>query len=144
MTSLCRAAALGVLGAVCSLSGCIASNVVADQDRRVVDPVGTLRFAPATQRQIPGLFESVEIRGAAAASLWKVYYLFEDTGRYAAAALVATEQGMKFQVLDGTWRLEPEGLVLDDTEPSPVDVAPDHLRLRSARGVVVLRRSVLR
>jgi hypothetical protein len=127
-----------------SMTGCIASNVVAVADRTVVNDVDELQWRPVTSTDVPGLFESVEIRGKAAGSLRKVYYLFEENGHYAASALVAGDDGMKFQVVDGSWQLTAEGLVLDDSAATPVEIADDHMRLRSESGVVVLRRSVVR
>lgn len=123
--------------------GCIASNVVATQDRMVAATVAELAFAPAPGLRPEGLYESIEITGEAAVSLRKVYYLFLADGTYTAAALVDDAHGGAFQTLTGTWSSGPDGLVLDGAEPVPLEQAPRHLRLSAPTGTVVLRQGEL-
>jgi hypothetical protein len=124
-------------------TGCIASNVVADQDRAVRTPVDELEWRQVTAGDVLGLFESVDVTGAAADSLWKIWYFFEEGGQYTAAALVATADGMRFQVTEGVWELSETGIALDGNPPTPISASTDHLRLQAPNGLVVLRRSVL-
>ncbi|MBX3463460.1 MAG: hypothetical protein KF830_09830 [Planctomycetes bacterium] len=138
------AVALAAAAVAVGLSGCIASNVVATQDRMVTAAVAELAFAPAPGLRPEGLYESVEITGDAAVSLRKVYYLFLGDGTYTAAALVDDAHGGAFQILTGTWASGPEGLVLDGAEAVPLEQAPRHLRLSAPNGTVVLRQGELR
>ena len=126
-----------------SLTGCIASNVVAKEDRQVAAPLQELAFAPAPGLQFDGLYESVDVTGDAAVSLRRVFYLFRPDGSYTAAALVEGPDGASFQTLDGTWSSDDRGLSLDGGEPVPLDRAGDHVRLSAPNGAVVLRRSAL-
>lgn len=119
--------------------GCIPSNVVAPEQRMVVDDLSALAFEPAPGMQLDGLYTSVDIRGAAAASLRKVYYLFGADGTYTAAALTEAGGVFAFQTLDGTWRSAPEGLVLDDAEPVRLERADGHVRIATGDGALVLR-----
>jgi hypothetical protein len=125
------------------LAGCYASNVVAVRDRTVVDDVTALAWRPAQADDVPGLYESVAVQGDAAFALRRVYYWFSSDGRYAGAALIAADTGMAFQTLAGTWRLGPEGFVLDAAAPAQLLAAPEHLRIDAGNGVLVLRRSRL-
>ena len=67
--------------------------------------------------------------------------LFEDSGRYTAAALVAGDEGLRFQVLDGTWVLTAAGLSLDGADAVNASEAGDHIRIEAPTGEVVLRRA---
>ena len=129
--------------------GCIASNVVAEQDRMVAAEAGPLAWQPATELALSGYYESVDVRGEVAASLRRVYYHFrpsdedpdgENTGRYAGAALIANGDALEFQTLNGRWHNGPDGLVLDDNAPVVLEQAADHLRITAPNGVLVLRR----
>ena len=133
-----------LLGAALLLPGCYASNVVARTDRVVADEAVPADWAPAAAGDLDGLFESVLVRGEAALALRWVCYWFGRDGRYAGAALVDGDDGMAFQTLNGRWTLTPRGLVLDAAEPAPLQAAGRHLRLVSATGELVLRRSDLR
>ena len=124
----------------CLLCSCIASNVVASQDREVALDPQRLVWRPAEAAAVPGLFESVQIAGAAAGSLWKVYYLFEVSGRYTAAALLAGKEGLSFKTVDGRWTLQDSNLILDAGEPAPLLTATDHLRLGETTDFLILRR----
>lgn len=122
-------------------AGCYVSSVVAEQDRAVAVDRADLEWRPGLAADVQGLFESVAIEGDAAFTLRRIWYWFAPEGRYAGAALVESEDGMSFQTVNGTWRLLPEGLVLDDVAPARLQAAPMHLRIETATGVLVLRRA---
>jgi hypothetical protein len=136
----------GAVLVACGLlwSGCIASNVLDPRAREVAVAEAELAFAPAGDVVLDGLYESIDLRGEAAVSLRKIYYLFVADGTYTAAALAEVDGVRSFQTLSGRWRLEPRGLVLDDGAPVLLELAPDHLRLSAPTGVVVLARRSLR
>lgn len=123
--------------------GCIASNVVARNERLVVPTVAELQFSPAPSLPLAGLYESVEITGDAAAALRKVYYLFAADGYYTAAALTEQDGKPGFQTLNGAWTTSAAGLSLDGAEPVLLEQAPDHLRITAPTGVLVLRRGTV-
>jgi hypothetical protein len=124
-------------------AGCIASNVVAPEQRFVVADTAELAFAPATPGALQGFYGSVDIRGDAATALRRIYYLFAADGTYTGAALADVGEHAQFQTLSGTWTLDERGLALDGGEPVPCAVAGEHVRLTAPNGVVVLRREVL-
>lgn len=124
-------------------AGCIASNVVAHDDRMVAAAVADLQFTAATAGPAEGLYESVEITGDAAVSLRRVYYVFFADGTYTAAALTEADGRSAFQTLTGTWAFSTAGLSLDGAEPVRFETAPDHLRITAPNGALVLRRSRL-
>jgi hypothetical protein len=131
-------------GALALAASC-ASTVIAPSDRAVVVESAELDLQPwAGAVDLPGLYESIDIRGEASSQFWKIYYLFEGGGRYAAAALVTAALGLEFQTQNGTWAASPNGLTLDGDTAIDVTVAPGHLRLGSPGGTVVLRAVVLR
>ena len=134
-----RLLSLGLVAAVSTWPGCIASNVVATADRLVAQSVKELAFVPAPGLPLAGLYESVEISGDAAVSLRKVWYLFLADGTYTAAALTETSTGPSFQTLNGTWTSTDAGLTLDAAEPVPIEQAPGHVRITAKNGVLVLR-----
>lgn len=127
-----------------ALPSCIASNVVAVEDRAVVQASETLDWSadPTAELAGGGLFESVRIEGDAAAQLRKIYYLLEAGGRYTAAALMAGDDGVSvFQTLTGTWNLRDRALILDDAEPVALRGAVGgFVQLQTPAGSVVLRR----
>ncbi|MEO6595913.1 MAG: hypothetical protein ABIP94_14265 [Planctomycetota bacterium] len=123
--------------------GCIASNVVATQDRAVVCDAADLAFEPVGSVVLEGLYESIDIRGEAAVSLRKVYYLFAADGTYTAAALTEVDGVPSFQTLNGVWDSTSAGLALDGRAPVLLERAPEHLRLTAPKGVLVLRRGTL-
>ncbi len=129
--------------AACLWSGCIASNVVASEDRSVQQPIAALPFAAAPTLVLDGLYESIAITGDAALSLRRIYYLFRPDGTFTAAALVDGETGAGFQTLSGTWVNGDAGLSLDGAEPVRLEQADAHLRITAPNGAVVLRRSAL-
>jgi hypothetical protein len=130
--------------AIAMAGGCIASNVLAHEQRMVAAPVADLQFSPSHQPMPAGLYESVEITGDVALALRKVYYVFETDGTYTAAALVEAEGRSAFQTLNGTWALTADGLVLDEAAPVHLELAPDHVRIAAPNGTLVLHREDLR
>lgn len=136
------AAGLLLLGLL-PFAGCIASNVVAAEDRLVARPIADLPFVAAPGLRLDGLYESVEITGEAAVALRKIYYLFGPDGSYTGAALSDVDGSPSFQTLNGTWTSDAAGLSLDGGEPVQLEQAPDHLRITAKNGVVVLRRGTL-
>jgi len=137
-----RTAGLAAL-LVAMVTGCVPSNIVAVEDRMVIEtPVIDQPWEPANRSDLVGLFESLEIHGEAAAALWKVYYHFSADGGYSGAALVAGDDGVRFQVLSGTWTFTEDGRVDlgDGSEPLQARVSGGFLQLESAAGTVVFRR----
>ena len=133
-----RATALAVLAAPL-LAGCIASNVVAREDRATAPPRAELALEAGPPERLEGLWESVEIRGEAAAHLARILYLFEARGRYTAAALVLGPEGATFQTLEGTWSVRETRLVLDDAEPVELRHGQGHVLIDAPTGSVLLR-----
>jgi len=129
--------------ALATFGGCIASNVVAENDRLVARAAAELPFAPAPNLVLDGLFDSTEITGDAAVSLRRIWYLFSPDGSYTAAALTDVDGKLAFQTLNGTWTNGPAGLSLDGAEPVLLESAPDHLRITAKTGVVVLRKGAM-
>ena len=132
-----------VAAAVLSLPGCIASNVVAPEQRFVVTDTTELKFTAAPGLLLDGLFESVEITGDAALSLRKVYYLFAADGTYTAAALAEVDGKAAFQTLQGTWNSTAAGLSLDGADPVQLEQAQNHVRITAPTGALVLRKGSL-
>jgi hypothetical protein len=139
----CAAGAAVALAAAGSLGGCIASNVVAAEDRLVATAPADLQWVAAPGRALEGLYESVEIRGDAAVSLRRVYYLFGPENAYTAAALIEADGASAFQAHSGTWQWVDGKLALDDQPPVLLEHAEEHLRLTTPTWVLVLRRSRL-
>jgi hypothetical protein len=132
--------------ALSTLSACMASNVVAVEDRTVVTAVDQVIWQPATAEDVPGLFASESIEGPAAAALLKIYYLFQPDGTFTAAALVQSGAQSEFQVLSGTWTFADGELLLgEDAAPAALEAADGELlRMSGEEGAVVLRKDVLR
>ena len=124
-------------------TGCIASNVVAKEQRLVTTDSTQLPWVPATVATLDGLYESVDIRGDAAVSLRRIWYVFTVGGSYTGAALADADGQLAFQTLSGSWSLAPGGLVLDGQEAVPCDAAEGHLRLSAPTGVVILKKVTL-
>jgi len=133
---------LALLASVLPL-GCIASNVVAPEQRMVAADPLQLPWGPVDASALAGLWESVDVQGDAAASLRRIWYVFADGGRYTGAALAEVDGVLAFQTLSGTWSLAAAGLVLDGADAVPCAMAPDHLRLSAPGGIVVLKRGTL-
>lgn len=131
-----------LLASCVALGGCYASNVVAATDRAVAaDAVmDAVAWQPATKDQLVGFHESRSIEGDAALSLRKVYYVFLADGRYTGAALVEGDEGLGFQTLGGTWRLDQAGLSLDGGEPARCEAGGAFLRIQVASGAIVMKR----
>ncbi len=128
------------------LTGClIPSNVIAPEQRKVVEPTVTVPMVGAKAEDFDGLFESTAITGQAAASLRKVYYWFGRDGQYTGAALVQAGAFPAFQVLSGRWSLRGSEVLLragseDDGDPAQAEAAPGWLRFTGSEGVVTLRK----
>lgn len=139
---IARRAVVLAAGAVLPI-GCIASNVVAPEQRMVVADPAQLPWAPADAAALDGLFASIDIRGDAAVSLRRIWYVFAPGGSYTGAALAETDGALAFQTLSGTWSLADGGLVLDGAPAVVCEKAAGHLRLCAPNGTVVLRKEAL-
>ncbi|MFO0931817.1 MAG: hypothetical protein U1E39_03810 [Planctomycetota bacterium] len=141
MSARARRAAVGLLAA---LAGCAGSSRL-DAAHRAADAAEpAVAWADARREDLVGYFESERVSGDAAASLRRVYYVFEADGSYTGAALVTDGAHSTFQVLAGHWTLRGTTLSLgDDAAPARVFSAPDRLRLDSEGGSVVLHRGKL-
>ncbi len=122
-----------------NLCSCIASNVVAEDQRLVARDLTALPFVPADASAFTGLYESIDIRGDAAVALRKIYYVFDTAGSYTGAALAESDGQLSFQTLNGNWTIGPEGLVLDGGAAVQAEMAAQHLRLSTPAGSVVLK-----
>ena len=128
--------ALGLVPCV----ACITPSVVGEEDRAVVLDAADTAWVAATPADLPGTYVSVELTGPLAAALRMVVYLFQADGTYTGAGLVDGAPS-RFQVIDGTWAMEADTLLLDGGAPATVEVAEDgSLRLTGDEGRVVLRR----
>ncbi len=128
-----------------ALSACIPSNVVAADDRAVTSTTADLAWTDPVPPKLTGLYESVSIRGDAAAAMQKAYYWFAADGTFTGAALVLgggdSANTPQFQTLGGTYRIAQDQLWLgEDSEPATLRAAHGHVRLTSAEGDLVLRR----
>lgn len=137
-----RGPVAAVAGALLFAS-CIASNVVAEKDRMVAQPLAELVFEPASGLVLDGLYQSIELTGDAAVSLRRIWYVFSPNGSYTAAALGDVDGAPTFQTLNGTWAMTPDGLTLDGAAAVPVEKSGDHVRITAPTGRVVLRRERL-
>lgn len=135
-----RLAALSLAAA--AAAGCIPSSVVAPDQRTVLLDSELVAWRPATPEDVPGLYSSAEISGPMAGALWQVHYLFEASGAYTGAALLAGSPP-RFEVLSGRWAFGEGCLQLDDAEPARLEAGPGRLRLRGEEGSVVLVRGEL-
>lgn len=122
--------------------GCIPSNVVADEQRAVMLKPDELAWAASAPASLSGLYESVRIEGEIASGMWRVYYHFATNGAFSGAALILDENGPAFQTLRGRYSLADGEIRLgEDAEPARLGTAPDHLRISTADGTIVLRRA---
>jgi len=129
---------LGLL-AFAPLCGC-RSTVLEESSRAVALEQDARAWRAATPQDVPGLYSSIEIEGPAAAVLREVHYWFGSEGRFSGAALFTTP-ALRYQVLEGSWRLEGDTLVLgEDVAPARLEATDDLLRLSGEEGTVVLRR----
>lgn len=120
---------------------CIASSVVDSAGRAVAPRTAEFAWRPALAGDLHGLYESVEIEGEAAVSVWKLYYAFAADGSYSGAALVLGGANPEFQTLSGRWTLVDGILDLGDGQTARVLAAPEHLRLEHEGGTAILRRA---
>ena len=128
-----------------SLTSCMASNVVAVEDRGVFTRADAAQWRAATAADVVGWWTSEEVRGPLAAGLRGIHYLLLDDGTYAAAALVDRGEGPEYDVLRGAWSFGDGALRLGGAQPAQVEIAdPDLMRLSGEAGVLVLRRAELR
>ena len=133
----------GILGPV-FLGSCIASNVVAVEDRSVRLREDTVAWQPAKPGSVPGLYASSRIEGPIAASILKLYYLLEASGEFTGAALLSTSPP-RFEVLNGEWSFAAGRLQLGpQSAPARLEEAEGMLRLTGAKGSVVLYREEIR
>ena len=125
--------------------GCIPSNVLAPDDRTVKDDPATLVWSPATASDLPGLWRTRSIEGAAAAVLLDLTYWISADKSFSGAALFAGPPP-EYQVLSGTWKHLDDGTLQlgDDAEPARAEVAGGLLRLQGAEGSLILERAEIR
>lgn len=123
------------------LPACISSSVVDSAGRAVAPANAHLDWQPASEAELPGLYESVSIDGEAALSLWKIYYVFAGDGSYSGAALVLGAANPTFQTLSGSWALADGILDFGEGQTARVSSAIDYLKLESDGGIVLLRRA---
>lgn len=135
-----RRAALAV-GLAGALAACAGSGRLETGKRAADVAEPQVAWADAQREDLLGYFESERVTGEAAASLRRVYYVFDADGSYSGAALVADGAHRPFQVLSGHWTLRGTTLSLgDDAAPARAFAAKDRLRLDSDGGSVVFRR----
>jgi hypothetical protein len=126
-----------------STSACIAPSVVASSGRAVVVEESAIAWRAATAEDLIGFLRSERIEGDVAASLSRIDYYFAADGFYTGAALVLGGAHPEFQTLNGTWRLDAEGLVLDEGAPVECSANGERVRIATPDGTVVLRRGDL-
>jgi hypothetical protein len=113
-------------------------------DRAVGSPDATVAWGPAQAADLAGTWRATHVEGAAAPSLLSLTYHFGSDGTYSAAALVASHPPA-FQVRKGRWHLAGGTLDLGDgSEAARLEEAPDHLRLTTSQGRVVLAHDEMR
>lgn len=143
MNAAGRLRRVAVATTACLFASCIASNVVAEKDRMVTQPLAELVFEPAPGLALDGLYQSIELTGDAALSLQRIWYVFSPDGSYTAAALGDVDGAPTFQTLNGTWAISADGLSLDGAAAVPVEKSGEHVRITAPTGRVVLRRERL-
>jgi hypothetical protein len=129
-----------LIAALSLFPACIAPSVVESSGRAVEAAPAEIAWRPATADDLQGLYESVQIEGEAAVSLWKIYYHFSSDGSYSGAALVLGGEQPQFQTLSGHWKLEGEELDLGEGQRVRALAGSDHLKLESESGTALLRR----
>lgn len=124
-------------------SSCIAPSVV-DPEQRAIDLGSDVEWSAASAADLDGTFISTELSGDLSYALRKLVYHFEPNGAYTGAALLDGAPP-HFEVLSGSWRLDEQGLRLDEGPPATLEVAEDgSLRMSGDLGRVVLRREARR
>ncbi len=128
--------------ALLPLGSCIASSVVAPQDRgREVGREDQV-WSQASAQSLSGVYVSTRLSGSLANSVRKIIYLFQEDGHYTGAALVETSPP-HFEVITGEWRMQGSQISLDGADPAQLEVAADRsLRITGESGQVVLRREL--
>ena len=135
-----RAARACACLAAFGLAGCLASSVVAPEQRSANLGAPSLEWRPFSGATLEGLWASASIEGDAGLTLLAVHYLFSPDGSFTGAALVEGDPP-EFQTLSGTWTLEGGLLRLGEDAPKArLEEAAGHLRLSGPEGAVVLRR----
>ena len=122
-----------------SWSAACASTILTPVERAALAGLPQHDWRPATASDIPGLYASEEISGSMAASLWKLYYHFDENGSYTGAALFAADPP-RFEVLSGTWIFAAGRLALDGGEAAETKADIGALLLSGEAGTVVLQR----
>jgi hypothetical protein len=127
------------------LAGCIPSNVLASEDRRVEAAEVALAWRPAAAADLPGLWRARSIEGQAAAVLLDLCYWIAADGSFSGAALFAGPPPA-YQVLSGTWSLAADGTLSfgADAAPARAEVGDELLRLSGAEGSLILERAQIR
>jgi hypothetical protein len=96
----------------------------------------------ASAADLSGTFESVEIRGMAAAVVVRVTYCFHADGRYTGEAVLVFADGPAARQISGTWQLVAGRLHLGrDSEPADIRVDGRRLKLATSLGTVILERT---
>lgn len=134
-----------LLIALSALAGaaCSGSTVLEASTRAVAREEPQVEWRAAEPADLPGLYVSDSIDGAAAAVLLEVRYYFDSDGSYSGAALLAVPEP-EYRVLTGDWLLSKGTLSLSDAgEPADASVSGDLLRLTGSEGTVVLRKHSL-
>lgn len=130
-----------VLAVSLGLGACAGSTTIAAKDRAapaVAD--APLAWHPARRDDVLGLLASERVTGEAAATLRRVWYVFEADGSYSGAALVLDGGHSVFQTLAGRWSLEDGVLRLDATSARAAAEPGGRVRFDSDGGSVVLAR----
>ena len=125
--------------------GCLASTTLDRGQRAVTDGPDALVWRAATPAELPGLWRTISIEGAAAAVLLDVTYWIAEDGSFSGAALFAGPPPA-YQVLSGSWRLDADGLfhLGEDAEPERAELSGDRLGLTGAEGSLVLEHAGIR
>lgn len=138
-----RALAASLLMASLTVS-CIPSNVVAVEDRAVRLADEDVVWAPGTTTDLQGMWVAHSIEGEAAESLLSLVYWFGEDGHFTGAALF-DDVPPRFEVLQGMWSMDQDGLRLGENAPTArFEAARDLIRLGGEGGTIVLHRNPLR
>ena len=133
------------LAAALLLAGCGASRTLHADERAVQTAPEARTWRPAAAGDLPGLWRTRSIEGAAAAVLLDLCYWIGAEGEFSGAALFAGPPP-EYQVLAGRWTLAEDGTLQlgADAAPARAEVAEGLLRLGGAEGSLVLERAQLR
>ena len=127
------------------LASCGASRTLRADERAVSTAPEVQAWRPAAAGDLPGLWRTRSIEGAAAAVLLDLTYWISGDGDFSGAALFAGPPP-EYQVLAGRWTLAEDGTLQlgADAAPARAEVAEGLLRLSGAEGSLVLERAQLR